>query len=96
MAFQTTVLRNMIVPNEILRAARAALGLSQEDIAERSGLGKRTILRIERDERVSVRTLQLVQQALEKEGVEFVASGDGHGPGLRLPLTLIKRQDLRF
>lgn len=86
----------MIVPNEILRAARAALRLSQDDLAHLSGVGKRTILRIEQDERVAVRTLMRVQAALEKEGIEFISSEPGHGPGLRIPLSMIKRDDLRF
>lgn len=86
----------MIVPNEILRAARAALRLSQEDLARLSGVGKRTILRIEQDERVAVSTLKRVQAALEKQGLEFLPSEPDRGPGLRLPLALIKRDDLRF
>ncbi|RWC29958.1 XRE family transcriptional regulator [Mesorhizobium sp. M8A.F.Ca.ET.207.01.1.1] len=86
----------MIVPNEILRAARAALGMTQAELARESGVGKRTILRIEQDERVAVRTLKRVQVALEARGVEFVSSEPGHGPGLRLPLSAIKRDDLRF
>jgi len=86
----------MIVPNEILRAARAALDISQSMLAELSGVGKRTILRIERNERVAVRTLQRVQAALEARGVEFIPSGDGKGPGLRIPLSLLSRDDLRF
>jgi transcriptional regulator with XRE-family HTH domain len=86
----------MIVPNEILRAARAALDISQSTLAELSGVGKRTILRIERNERVAVRTLQRVQAALEARGVEFTPSGDGKGPGLRIPLSHLSRDDLRF
>jgi len=86
----------MIVPNEILRAARAALDMSQSRLAELSGVGKRTILRIERNERVAVRTLQRVQAALEAQGVEFTSSGDGKGPGLRIPLSSLSRDDLRF
>ncbi|RVA45251.1 XRE family transcriptional regulator, partial [Mesorhizobium sp. M7A.F.Ca.US.001.01.1.1] len=55
----------MIVPNEILYAARAALGISRPDLAKLTGLGERTILRLESNERVTVRTLQRVQAALE-------------------------------
>lgn len=44
----------MIVPNDILRGARYALGVSQSELAQLPGLGKRTILRIERDERVTM------------------------------------------
>jgi transcriptional regulator with XRE-family HTH domain len=86
----------MIVPNEILRAARAALDISQSKLAELSGVGKRTILRIERNERVAVRTLQRVQATLEAQGIEFTPSSDGKGPGLRIPLSLLSRDDLRF
>jgi DNA-binding XRE family transcriptional regulator len=86
----------MIVPNEILRAGRAAVGITQSELSEISGVGKRTILRIERNERVAVRTLQKVQAALETKGVEFTPSADGKGPGLRLPLSLLSRDDLRF
>lgn len=86
----------MIVPNEILRAARSALGMSQAELAKISGVAVRTIMRVERDERVSVRTLQRLQAALEGRGLEFLANEPGHGPGLRIPLALIKRDDLRF
>lgn len=86
----------MIVPNEILRAARAALDIKQSRLAELSGVGERTILRIERNERVAVRTLQRVQAALEAQGVEFTPSGEGKGPGLRIPLSFLSRDDLRF
>lgn len=86
----------LIVPNEILRAARSALGMSQADLAKLSGVAVRTIMRVERDERVAVRTLQRLQVALESRGLEFVPSEAGHGPGLRIPLSLIKRDDLRF
>ncbi|MHA6646241.1 helix-turn-helix domain-containing protein [Mesorhizobium sp. A623] len=79
----------MIVPNEILRAGRAAIGLTQSELSKISGVGKRTILRIEKNERVAVRTLQSVQAALEEKGVEFTPSEDGKGPGLRVPLSLI-------
>ncbi|WP_311031508.1 helix-turn-helix domain-containing protein [Mesorhizobium koreense] len=86
----------VIVPNEILRAARSALGMSQAELAELSGVGERTILRVERNERVAIRTLQRLRAALEGQGVEFLASESGHGPGLRIPLEQIKRDDLRF
>ncbi|WP_366940969.1 helix-turn-helix transcriptional regulator [Mesorhizobium sp.] len=86
----------MIVPNEILRAARSALGISQAELAKLSGVGERTILRVEQNERVAVRTLHRIQAALEDRGLEFIASEPGHGPGLRIPLALIKRDDLRF
>ncbi|TPL02550.1 helix-turn-helix domain-containing protein [Mesorhizobium sp. B2-4-14] len=86
----------MIVPNEILYAARAALGISRPDLAKLSGVGERTILRLESNERVTVRTLQRVQAALEARGAEFMASEGNKGPGMRIPLSLLSRDDLRF
>jgi transcriptional regulator with XRE-family HTH domain len=86
----------VIVPNEILRAARSALNMSQAELAKLSGVGVRTILRVERNERVAIRTLQRLRAALEAKGVEFLSSEPGHGPGLRIPLAQIKREDLRF
>jgi len=71
----------MIVPNEILRGARYALGISQSELAELSGLGKRTIPRIERDERITVRKLQRVQAALEAKGAELLQANLGTGQG---------------
>lgn len=46
----------MIVPNEMLRAGRAAAGITQSELSELSGVGKCMILRIERNERVAVST----------------------------------------
>lgn len=86
----------MIVPNEILHAARVALGISRPELAKITGLGERTILRLESNERVTVRTLQLVQVALEGRGAEFMASAGDKGPGMRIPLSLLSRDDLRF
>lgn len=86
----------MIVPNEILHAARVALGISRPDLANLSGLGERTILRLESNQRVTVRTLQRVQAALEGRGAKFLPSEGDTGPGLRIPLSLLSRDDLRF
>ncbi|RUU61343.1 helix-turn-helix transcriptional regulator [Mesorhizobium sp. M2C.T.Ca.TU.002.02.1.1] len=86
----------MIVPNEILRAARSALGMSQAELAKISGVGVRTIMRVERNERVAVRTLQRLQTAFETRGLKFLASEPDLGPGFRIPLASIKRDDLRF
>jgi transcriptional regulator with XRE-family HTH domain len=86
----------MDVPNELLRAARAALGLSQAGLAKRTGIGQRTILRIERDEHVTLDTLRRVQVAFEELGVVFVPDDGENGPGIRIRKSLIKRGDLRF
>jgi transcriptional regulator with XRE-family HTH domain len=72
-----------------LRAARALLGWSQEDLAARSGVSKPTIARLELGSGELAgyaRTRDKVVGALEAAGVTFLDDGetmDG-GPGLRL------------
>lgn len=66
------------------RAARALLGVSQDELAELSGVAKRTIASFELEERQPYgRTLTALKDALEQSGVIFVAE-NGEGPGVRL------------
>lgn len=74
----------MIVSSQI-RAARAALGWTAAKLAEQSGIGLRTIMRIEADEgipKTTTGTLTKVQSALESVGIEFIGTPD-NGPGIR-------------
>lgn len=66
------VIKNDIIPAQI-RAARALVGLTQDDLASASGLPKRTIARIELAE-VTPRqsTIDAIRTALETAGVEFI------------------------
>jgi predicted transcriptional regulator len=67
--------RAMLQPNQI-KAARALLGLRQADLALRAGIAEITVKALERgsaDPRVS--TIEKVQSALEKEGIEFMIGG---------------------
>lgn len=76
----------MIIPSQI-RAARALVGLSQQSLAESSGVGLATIKRIEASgHQVSgnARTLQRLQVALESHGVRFLDADKDAGPGVRL------------
>jgi predicted transcriptional regulator len=68
-----------------IRAARAWLDLSQEELAEITGVAKRTIARIEKSLTVPHdRTLREIQQALESRGVVFIfESGVGIGLHMR-------------
>ena len=75
----------MDAPAELLRAARSALGLSQDQVAEISGISARTILRIEREGHVKVETMRQVQKAFEELGIQFTDEGDGFGHGMRMP-----------
>jgi transcriptional regulator with XRE-family HTH domain len=69
-----------------LRAARALLRWSAEDLARRSALGVTTIRRAELTESETSLTAandQAVRRALEAAGVEFIDENSG-GPGVRL------------
>ena len=75
----------MITASQI-RAARGALGWSAQELAQQSGVGHRTIIRIEATDGVPlgrVSTLLDLKAALEAAGIEFVGSPDDR-PGIRL------------
>ena len=80
----------MIYPVQI-RAARALLDWSQQELAERSAVGLATIKRIEaagRELAGTAKTLFRIQKALEAPGVVFIDETDEHGPGVRLKRPL--------
>ena len=70
---------------EQLRAARALLGWSQTELAERAGMSLPTVKRVETESgpRVSEDARYGLQRALELGGVEFIDENGG-GPGVRL------------
>ena len=73
-----------IIPAQI-RAGRALVKLSAEDLAERAKVGIATVRRAESDggANTSAVVLNALRLALEGAGVEFLTSDDG-GPGVRL------------
>lgn len=67
-----------------LRAARAWLGLSQDQLADIARVAKRTIARIEAEAAVPhERTLRDIQAVLEEHGLEFLFER-GVGIGIRV------------
>jgi transcriptional regulator with XRE-family HTH domain len=69
-----------------IKAARALLGVTATKLAELSGVAYTTIVRLESSSGVpsgQVRTLDAVQKALEKAGIEFIGTPED-GPGVRL------------
>jgi transcriptional regulator with XRE-family HTH domain len=67
-----------------IRAARALVRWSAEDLARESGVGITTIRRAEVDQTsMTVPNYSAVRRALEAAGVEFI-DGNGGGPGVRL------------
>lgn len=74
----------MVTPRQI-RAARALLGWSQQELADRSIVSLNAVTRLERSEvdpRLS--TVTALERALRKAGVEFLAEGPNWGEGVRL------------
>ncbi|NIA68493.1 helix-turn-helix transcriptional regulator [Pelagibius litoralis] len=68
-----------------LRAARALLDWTQQDLADRSGISSRSIKRLETGEgllAIRLDTLEKLQAALESAGVLFIPANGG-GPGVR-------------
>lgn len=66
------------------KAARALIGMKQEQLAEAANVNKRTIMDFEKGNRNPVpSTLAALQSALEKEGVIFLPE-NGQGVGVRL------------
>ena len=73
----------MITPRQI-RAARALLGWSQQQLADKAIVSLNAVTRLERgevDPRVS--TIAAVEKALLKGGVEFIEAGE-KGEGVRM------------
>ena len=69
-----------------IRAARALLRWTADDLAREAALGRNTILRAEvADEQTSLTAANdlAVRRALEGAGVEFIDENGG-GPGVRL------------
>jgi transcriptional regulator with XRE-family HTH domain len=64
------------------RAARALVDITQDRLAELSGVSKRTIAHFEAGQRTPIpANLSMLQQALEGAGVEFTNGGE---PGVKL------------
>ena len=69
-----------------IRSARAALGWSVQELADRAGVSTKTIMRMESVAGVPqsrTKTLLDIRAALEAEGIEFVGTPNDR-PGIRL------------
>jgi len=75
-----------MVTSAQIRAARGLLNWTVRDLAERSGVHRNTITRIETDTTGPGYSIEAIQRALEAAGVIFI-EGDGEGPGVRLRNT---------
>lgn len=75
-----------MITAEQIRAGRAAVGWSAEQLAKAAGIVRRTVVAIEGAKGVpssNAQTLLKIQAALEAEGIEFIGSPDDR-PGIRI------------
>ena len=79
----------MFAPKELMRAARVALNLSQNELAEHAGVSMKSVQNLEKGLPLNSATLQKIQTALEELGIEFLNSEGGRGPGLRVPESAV-------
>ncbi|MCE7530741.1 helix-turn-helix transcriptional regulator [Polynucleobacter sp. IMCC 29146] len=77
-----------MITSDQIRAARALLRWSGKDLAERTGLGFSTLMRLEVLEGVpsaQAKTLETIQKAFEEAGIEFIGTPE-NGAGVRWKL----------
>jgi transcriptional regulator with XRE-family HTH domain len=75
-----------MITGEQIRAARALLGWSATATAERTGLTRETVQRLERHKDIPpsrTQSLLELKRVFEEAGVEFIGNV-GEGPGVRL------------
>ena len=83
---QSKKIVNRLITSEQIRAARALIKWSADDLADASGVGVATIRRFASAPGVpsgQLRILEMVKAALQAAGVEFIGSPDDR-PGVRL------------
>lgn len=74
-----------MITSDQIRAARALLRWSGKDLAEKSGLGFSTLMRLEVLDGVpsaQAKTLETIQSVFEKAGIEFIGTPE-EGAGVR-------------
>ena len=75
-----------MISSEQIRAARALLRWTAQDLADHSKIAVSTIRRIELTDGIpasNTKTLQAIKRALESDGVEFIGDPET-SPGVRL------------
>ncbi len=87
-----------------IRAARALLAWSQQDLAKAAGVATSTVADFERGQRTPVaNNAQAIRNALETAGIRFLATGAVHGPAIQAitpsktpatPVRWVDAQDL--
>jgi transcriptional regulator with XRE-family HTH domain len=74
-----------LITSDQIRAARSLLRWTGKQLAEKSGVGFSTLMRLETEEGVpnaQAKTLEALRKAFEDAGVEFIGTPD-QGAGVR-------------
>ncbi len=66
----------MFLTKEIVRAARALLNWTQQELAEAAGISHGTLSRFEGEAGTHGETISKLALALRRAGIEFVVEGD--------------------
>ena len=77
----------MLHPSQV-RAARASIGWSADQLAAHCGLSRKTVQRIEAASdlpNITTATLHLIKSTFEAHGIEFITAPDG-SPGIVIRL----------
>jgi transcriptional regulator with XRE-family HTH domain len=79
------VVDSVITGNQI-KAARALIGWSQDELAKKAGIGIVTIKRFESSDVLAgtLNSLRKIEAAFREAGVEFILPGPDGGPGVRM------------
>jgi transcriptional regulator with XRE-family HTH domain len=84
----------MLAHPKILKLARLALDLTQDELADSAGIGVRILQKLEAcDQDTTIRTVRLVQRALEGRGVTFLGESETLGSGFRVPVGYLQGSD---
>lgn len=75
----------VVIPGQI-RGARALIGWSQKQLAERAKVGVTTVRDMEEGKRADTGATVKVIEALIEVGVGFIDGSDTHGPGVQWPM----------
>ena len=75
-----------------LRLARAALGWTLKDLADRAEVHLNTISRYEGGHEIWIRTMHKLEEVLLNEGVIFIDEDDNFEPSIRLRKPRSSRQ----
>lgn len=81
----------MLAHPKILKLARLALDISQDELAASAGISRRILQKLEAcDENATVRTIRSVQRVLEGKGIIFLGESENLGSGFRVPAGYLR------